>query len=99
MIALIKINLWCKGKEDNIRALISSLDMVLWPTLGLKPVNLSQLISASKVKIAYMRAVAKLHPDKVAVDASVVQKMIASAVFMVLNKAFEDFKSKNTDKS
>lgn len=61
----IKIASWSKGKEENIRALISSLDSVLWPELGWKNVGLGQLITPQQVKIAYMKAVAKVHPDKV----------------------------------
>jgi hypothetical protein len=59
------VNAWSKGKEDNIRALISSLDSVLWPELGWKSVGLGQLITPQQVKISYMKAVAKVHPDKV----------------------------------
>lgn len=58
---------WKKGKETNIRALLSSLDTILWDEFkgDWKPVNLSELITPSQVKIRYMKAIGKLHPDKV----------------------------------
>lgn len=59
---------WKGGKESNIRALIASLDTVLWPDLGLQKVGLHQLVSPSQVKIRYTKAIAKLHPDKVSIQ-------------------------------
>ncbi len=55
-------------KETNIRALLSSLDTILWDEMkkDWKPVNLSELITPNQVKIRYMKAIGKLHPDKVA---------------------------------
>jgi len=41
------------------------LDSVLWPEAGWKKVNMSDLIMPNKVKIVYMKAIAKVHPDKV----------------------------------
>lgn len=56
---------WKGGKETNIRALIASLDTVLWPELNWQKVGLHELVTPSQVKIRYMKAIAKLHPDKV----------------------------------
>jgi hypothetical protein len=56
---------WKGGKETNIRALIASLDSVLWPELGWQKVGMSELVTPSQVKIRYTKAIAKLHPDKV----------------------------------
>ncbi len=56
---------WRSGKENNIRALIASLDTVLWPELGWQKVGIHELVSPSQVKIRYTKAIAKLHPDKV----------------------------------
>lgn len=60
-----KIAAWKGGKENNLRALISSLDMVVWPDLGWKTIGMHELISENKLKINYTKAIAKLHPDKV----------------------------------
>lgn len=56
---------WRGGKTDNLRALLQSLDNVLWEGAGWKKVGMSDLVMANKVKIIYMKAIAKVHPDKV----------------------------------
>lgn len=56
---------WKGGKQDNLRALLGSLDTVLWPEAGWKKVNMSELIMPNKVKINYMKGIGKVHPDKV----------------------------------
>jgi len=74
-----RISAWKNGKETNIRALLASLDMVLWDEMllikgggggggsggGLKVSGLGELVTDGQVKKGYMRAIAKVHPDKV----------------------------------
>lgn len=60
-----RLTAWRNGKQDNLRALLGSLDTVLWPEAGWKKVNMSQLIMPNKVKINYMKGIGKVHPDKV----------------------------------
>lgn len=60
-----RLTAWKGGKETNIRALIASLENVLWPELGWAKVGMADLITEQQVKIRYMKAIAKLHPDKV----------------------------------
>jgi hypothetical protein len=60
-----RIAAWRDGKRDNLRALLSSLDTVLWEGSGWKKVGLHELVMANKVKVVYMKAIAKTHPDKV----------------------------------
>lgn len=87
-----KIQLWRHGNEANIRALLSTLDKILWPELGWKPINLTDLVLDKKVKMGYMKAVAKVHPDKIPAGTSVAHKMLAEGVFVTLNDAWEAFK-------
>ncbi|KAH9965766.1 hypothetical protein BC827DRAFT_1179701 [Russula dissimulans] len=56
---------WKNGKETNLRALVASLDTVLWPELGWQKVGIAELVTPNQVKIRYTKAIAKLHPDKV----------------------------------
>lgn len=63
-----KISAWRDGKRDNLRALLGSLDNVLWANSGWKKVGMHDLVMANKVKINYMKAIAKTHPDKVRHD-------------------------------
>jgi len=60
-----RVAAWRDGKRENLRALLSSLDNVLWEGSGWKKVGLHELVMANKVKIVYMKAIAKTHPDKV----------------------------------
>ncbi|KAJ3252275.1 hypothetical protein HK104_007322, partial [Borealophlyctis nickersoniae] len=90
-----RINQWRRGKEDNLRALLSSLDLVLWQELGWKTINLSELITPPQVKIRYMKAVAKVHPDKLSQDATIEHRLVANGVFSTLNKAWDSFKVQN----
>lgn len=60
-----RVNKWREGKRDNLRALIGSMENVLWEGSGWKKVGLHELVVNSKVKINYMKAIGKCHPDKV----------------------------------
>ncbi|KAL4883032.1 hypothetical protein BJY04DRAFT_216746 [Aspergillus karnatakaensis] len=90
-----RLTAWKGGKQDNLRALLASLDTVLWPEANWKKINMSELIMPSKVKIQYMKGIAKVHPDKIPTNATTEQRMIAGAVFGVLNEAWDKFKAEN----
>jgi tetratricopeptide (TPR) repeat protein len=60
-----RIVAWKGGKEANLRALLASLDTVLWPGLGWTKVGMHEVLTDGQVKIKYMKAIAKVHPDKV----------------------------------
>jgi hypothetical protein len=60
-----RVGQWRDGKRDNLRALIGSLDSVMWEGSGWKKVGMHELITNGKVKINYMKAIGKCHPDKV----------------------------------
>lgn len=68
-----KLVAWKGTKSDNLRALLGSLDKVLWPEAGWNKVNMGDLVMANKVKITYMKAIAKVHPDKVRVCLCIVE--------------------------
>lgn len=76
---------WKGGKEANLRALLASLENVLWPSLRWEKVGLHELVTDKQVKIRYTRAIGKVHPDKLA-GASVEERMIANGVFGALNE-------------
>ena len=60
-----RLNSWKGGKEDNLRALLASLDTVLWEGAGWKKIGMADLVLPNKVKINYMKGIGKCHPDKV----------------------------------
>ncbi|CAG8661442.1 21293_t:CDS:2 [Cetraspora pellucida] len=90
-----KLMHWKGGKETNIRALISSLDTVLWEGLGWKTIGLHELVTPAQVKIKYIKAIGKVHPDKLSSSATIEQKLVANGVFSTLNYAWDVFKTQN----
>ncbi|KAK6115593.1 hypothetical protein DH2020_007862 [Rehmannia glutinosa] len=79
------IKRWAAGKEGNLRALLSSLQQVLGPECGWRPVSLTDLITSESVKKVYKKATLYVHPDKVQQrGANLQQKYIAEKVFDIL---------------
>lgn len=60
-----RVKNWREGRKDNLRALLGGLDTVLWDESGWKKIGMHELVMNGKVKINYMKAIAKVHPDKV----------------------------------
>ena len=56
---------WKGGKADNLRALLGSLDTVLWPGADWKKIGMAELVLPAKVKVLYIKGISKVHPDKV----------------------------------
>ncbi|GFY99465.1 chaperone DnaJ-domain superfamily protein [Actinidia rufa] len=61
----VEIKRWAAGKEGNLRALLSTMQYVLWPECGWQPVSLTDLITGASVKKFYRKATLCIHPDKV----------------------------------
>lgn len=90
----IEIKRWAAGKEGNLRALLSTLQYVLWPGCGWQPVSLTDLITGANVKKAYRKATLCIHPDKVQQKgANLQQKYVAEKVFDLLKEAWNKFNS------
>lgn len=90
-----KLAAWRGSKTENLRALLASLDMVLWPEAGWKKTGMAELVLPAKVKVQYMKGIGKVHPDKLPTTATTEQRMIAGAVFSTLNDAWDKFKAEN----
>ncbi|KAE9608670.1 putative DnaJ domain-containing protein [Lupinus albus] len=89
-----EVKRWAAGKEGNLRALLSTLQYVLWPECGWQPVSLTDLITGAHVKKAYRKATLCIHPDKVQQKgATLQQKYIAEKVFDLLKEAWNKFNS------
>lgn len=89
-----EIKRWSAGKEGNIRSLLSTMQYVLWPESGWKPVPLIEIIEGVAVKKAYQRARLCVHPDKLQQKgATFQQKYIAKRVFDILQEAWTIFNS------
>ncbi|KAI8381445.1 uncharacterized protein BYT42DRAFT_613222 [Radiomyces spectabilis] len=90
-----RINSWKSGKENNLRALLASLDMLMWHGAQWRGTPMSELVDPKRCKIAYMKAIAKVHPDKLPASTTVEQRMLASGIFTTLNGAWDAFKQQN----
>ncbi|KAH1112442.1 hypothetical protein GLYMA_04G209400v4 [Glycine max] len=89
-----EIKRWAAGKVGNLRALLSTLQYVLWPECGWQPVSLTDLITAAAVRKVYRKATLCTHPDKVQQKgATIQQKYIAEKVFDLLKEAWNKFNS------
>ncbi|KAG9149371.1 hypothetical protein Leryth_003334 [Lithospermum erythrorhizon] len=89
-----EIKRWAAGKEGNMRALLSTLQYVLWPECGWQSVSLTDLITGASVKKVYRKATLCIHPDKVQQKgATLQQKYIAEKVFDLLKEAWNKFNS------
>ncbi|KAJ4967440.1 hypothetical protein NE237_019289 [Protea cynaroides] len=89
-----RIRQWSNGKETNIRSLLSTLQYVLWPESGWKPVPLVDIIEGNSVKRAYQKALLCLHPDKLQQKgAAPLQKHVAEKVYDILQEAWTHFNS------
>ncbi|XP_028787941.1 auxilin-related protein 2 [Neltuma alba] len=87
-----EIKRWAAGKEGNMRALLSTLQYVLWPECAWQPVSLADIITSASVKKVYRRATLCVHPDKVQQKgASLEQRYIAEKVFDILKEAWNKF--------
>ncbi|KAL9384585.1 hypothetical protein Peur_021595 [Populus x canadensis] len=90
----VEIKRWAAGKEGNLRALLSTLQYVLWPECGWQPVSLTDLITGAAVKKVYRKATLCIHPDKVQQKgANLQQKYIAEKVFDLLKEAWNKLNS------
>lgn len=60
-----RIEGWKSGKEGNLRALLASLDTVLWEGAHWTKVGMGDLVLPGRCKVVYMKAIGRVHPDKV----------------------------------
>lgn len=74
-----RVKKWRLGKESNLRALLSTLQNVLWAGSGWKEIGMGELLMPGKVKVNYMKGIAKVHPDKVSSLARLAQGRISVA--------------------
>uniref|UniRef100_A0A0D3HPN5 J domain-containing protein n=1 Tax=Oryza barthii TaxID=65489 RepID=A0A0D3HPN5_9ORYZ len=89
-----EIRRWAAGKEGNLRALLSTLQYILWPECGWQAVSLTDLITGAAVKKQYRKATLCIHPDKVQQKgANLQQKYTAEKVFDILKEAWNKFNS------
>lgn len=89
-----KIKAWAEehGKKKQLRALLASLDKVLWPGANWKPIGLGDLLDDKKVKIAYHKASRVVHPDKT-ISLGPEERFMAKRIFDSLAQAKSEWDS------
>lgn len=93
-VPLLTIRACAQGKDGNIRALLSSLDTVLWENSGWKKPAMTDLLEPQRVKRAYMKANLVVHPDKVKQKGGTVEQIvIADIAFDALKGAWAKFEA------
>ena len=81
------------GSLKNIRAMISTMDTIMWENSGWKTVGMGDLVQPSRVKRAYYKAIRIAHPDRVQTG-TVEAQYIASWMLDMLKLSWEQFKQK-----
>jgi hypothetical protein len=99
----VKVETWAKGKEANVRALIASLQEVLWEGNSWKPISVGEILQVKinsifnrtyfkfqpvAVKKSYRRACLVVHPDK---HTGGEHEKLARAIFMQLSESYTKF--------
>uniref|UniRef100_A0A0N5C0L8 Protein kinase domain-containing protein n=1 Tax=Strongyloides papillosus TaxID=174720 RepID=A0A0N5C0L8_STREA len=88
-----KIKNWTSGKERNIRALLASLNSILWEGASTyKQPSMGDLLDPAQVKKCYYKACLVVHPDK---QTGTCNEELAKAIFTELNDAWSAFENGN----
>jgi hypothetical protein len=82
-----KVAGWARGK--GVVALLRTAGLVLPP--GRAAIDLGAEPSGAEVRKAYLRAARALHPDRLAADVGVEERLLCTAVFAALTDAFAEF--------
>eukprot|EP00177_Eucheuma_denticulatum_P005343 GFKZ01009709.1.p1 GENE.GFKZ01009709.1~~GFKZ01009709.1.p1 ORF type:complete len:806 (+),score=122.79 GFKZ01009709.1:5275-7692(+) len=87
-----RVNQWTGNgtRRGNLRALLASLDTVLYPGATWKPVTMQVLKANPKVKVNYHKAILQVHPDKIgSKNLPPDQQVLAELIFDELKNAYE----------
>jgi hypothetical protein len=91
-----KIKAWSEehGKKKQLRALLGSLQLILWPGADWKTVSLGDILDNSKCKRCYHKATRVVHPDKTH-HLKAEERFLAKRIFDALSQAKTEFESSN----
>ncbi len=80
------------ARRGNLRALLASLDTVLYPGNTWKAVSMDVLKVPAKVKLNYRKAILQVHPDKIGPkNLPPDQQVLAELIFDELQNGYEVF--------
>lgn len=84
----LKVGEWTENKEKNIRALLCSLNSIVWEGCNWTPIGMHQLLTPNDVKKMYRKACLAVHPDKLVGSP---HEELAKYIFIELNDAWSEF--------
>lgn len=84
----LKIMEWTENKERNIRALLCSMNTIVWEGCNWTAIGMHQLLTPNDVKKMYRKACLAVHPDKLVGSP---HEELAKYIFMELNDAWSEF--------
>ncbi|RCK65790.1 UBA domain-containing protein 7 [Candida viswanathii] len=90
-----RIQSWAQSKQNNLRSMLTNLNEIIPSTVAMndksRNLTLNDLMLPKQVKIQYMKVISSIHPDKLASQPKELQ-LVCTGVFIILNKAWEEFK-------
>ena len=84
-----KVFAWKDGKSRNLRALLCSLDKILWEGAKWKQCGMHQLVTENDVTKMYKKAVLAVHPDR---QLGTENEELATILQTELNDAWTEYK-------
>ncbi|CDI97027.1 cyclin g associated kinase [Echinococcus multilocularis] len=84
----LKVIEWLEGKEKNVRALLCTLNSVLWEGVRWEQISMADVMTVKQVKQQYRKAARAVHPDK---WMNTEHMNMAKLILMELNDAMAEF--------
>ncbi|KAM7543291.1 hypothetical protein Aperf_G00000004656 [Anoplocephala perfoliata] len=84
----LKVIEWLDGKEKNVRALLCTLDAVLWEGVRWEQISMADVLTVQQVKQQYRKAARAVHPDK---WMNTEHMNMAKLILIELNDAMAEF--------
>lgn len=81
-----------KSSRKNIRALLTTIQTVMWDNSRWNTVGLHEVVQPQQVRKVYRKAILQIHPDKLPPDASVPVQCMAQKVFDILQSEYDKFR-------
>jgi cyclin G-associated kinase len=84
-----KVFAWIDGKARNLRALLCSLDKILWEGARWQQCGMHQLVAENDVNKMYKKAILAVHPDR---QQGTENEELATLLQKELNDAWAEYK-------
>lgn len=87
------IDRWKRGKEKNLRLLLTTLDKTVWREgVTWEPPKAISMVTPDQVRLVYRKIMPRIHPDKWQHTSTQESILYSNLIFCILNEAWESFK-------